>query len=94
MVDIQSLSRSELEEYAEQLERENDILLQAIDRAEEHIQSSGDIHSEILDRIQEVQRESDVEITHFDTSGAKEVLKELEEIVDEQTENMAKEHTE
>ncbi|SDK13999.1 hypothetical protein SAMN05216226_1236 [Halovenus aranensis] len=85
-MDIQSLSRSELEEYAEQLEREKDVLLEAVDLAEEHIRSSAGTHSEILDKIQEVQRETGAEPTHYDTTGVKEVMNELEDMVDEHTE--------
>jgi len=88
MADIQNLSRTELEEYTEELEQEKEILLQVDDIAKEHIQSSTDTHREILENLEEVQRDTNPAPTHYNTIGVDGGIDELREIIDEN-----KEHT-
>jgi hypothetical protein len=87
MADIQSLSRSELEEYTKQLEQEKEILLQIVDLAKEHIQSSTDTHREILENLEKVQQDTNPAPTHYNTTGVDGAIDELREIVNENTEH-------
>jgi len=89
MREVQNLSRSELENYAKQLEQEKKLLLEAVDLAEEHINSSTGTHKALLEKIQQVQRDASPDRATYDTTGIEEAMDELRNTVDESTEKLS-----
>jgi hypothetical protein len=84
MSEFEQMSREDLERYAEQLKKENDLLLEAMEDLRSEVESSKASEAEILSELNSVLERDRPDVTHYDTSGVQDAMAQLRESVDEQ----------